>query len=212
MCNDLEVVDTCTARVNCGNDTTLRFGERIGSISNQGGGAGRDIVISAYLERQGRVFIIDGAHDSTADGVLSIGESSGYITRLTGAPGQVRFGSGVANNATAISSPDVDDDGVEDLVVAGGAGSGNVELYVWYGGAIPGDDTSASAGSTVSAHSEFTNAYTEGYVGSLSATWAGDVNDDNLSDICWGDFQIEYSDGTPNNWEGAFEVLWDDGV
>ena len=39
----------------------------------------------------------------------------------------------------------------------------------------------------------------------ITAIWAGDVNADGLDDVCWADW-------TSNALDGAFQLLWDDGL
>lgn len=202
LASDLEIQDDST-------DTTeVHFGSSMGSIADLNGDGARDIVIGAWAEGQsgttdtynGRVRIVDG----DAVGTRDVGAIS-FATITPSALSERHFGAAVVNNVTARGSADVNNDGQEDLLIVGGFGT-SVTMYVWYGGGIPtGTVTSNSADHTILAPSSFVSSVGGSSGTPMVAIWAGDMNNDGLEDICWGDF-------TANNTDGAFEVLWDDGL
>ncbi len=185
-------------------DATVEMGAAVGSISDLNGDGARDLVIGMPKEGSstGRVLIVDGNAVGTA-GVAATNAPGVVITNITPAVGGTFLGTAVVNNAVSGGS-DVDGDGLEDLLLTGKTG-GIVNMYVWFGGAIPlGATTTATAGHVVAGPATFTgNAPTNGGT-NVAAIWAGDVNGDGLSDVCWGD-------AVGNGLDGSFQVLWDDG-
>ncbi len=181
-------------------DTTPEFGISMGSIADQNGDGFRDIVIGANNDNegvgvgdQGRVWIISGSRTGTVD----VSVPADYLTKIVGvvAPG-TRIGMGIANNALA-ANPDVNGDGVEDLVIAG-----SLNMHIWYGGSIPtGDTTTLTRDHAIFRPAGFTGSHSANSPATISAIWAGDVNNDGLPDLAWADWLA----GT-----GLFEVLFDE--
>jgi hypothetical protein len=176
---DLEVTSTLA-------DTETNYGWVSGSVP---GASGRNIVLTAMSNdttagsnnHDGVAFLINGQ----ATGVKSLTDVS--LAQITPEAGVVQFGSAVANNADALSA-DIDADGLEDLVIGGGRNSGNVSLFVWYGGLLPsGSTTTASAQHRIIGPAEFQSTYTYSQDPALLAVWAGDVDGDGLEDLCWAD-------------------------
>lgn len=191
-------------------DASTSFGRSVASIN---GDNNRDIIVTARGESTGVLWIVSG--DSV--GNLPLTDTTGFITRIVGGGGNTGFAGGVANNA--VSFGDINDDGVEDLLVAGGAqnvGEG-VTLYIWLGDEIPtGNSTSASASHSIASpvdglgDPDFLGATFAGD-GPLNAiSWVGDVNGDNLLDICWVDAYRRATDTAVV--AGRIEILWDDGL
>ena len=131
------------------------------------------------------------------------------LTKIAGTNANAaRFGASVANS-TGQPGSDVNGDGLEDLVVAGGipGSTTGVSLFFWFGGSIPvGDVLATSAASTIDAPVEFSNTVFGGAPNTLQLVWAGDVNNDGLDDLTWADWKA----GVAGEIEGRFEVLWDD--
>ncbi len=200
--NDLEVVLPGTA--------SNAFGESLGSIDSAGGTGLRNIAISSALEGgNGALYIVDGG----LTGTLTLNGPADYLTRIAGVAGNARFGGAVANNALA--GGDVDGDGVEDLVIAGGRAD-DLGVSVWYGASIPvGDSTADTSDYFVPRPDlEFSNSFDIGSKLPIQITWVGDVNNDGLFDICWGDAKFFHqADGTAGNVdtddEGRVVVLTD---
>lgn len=178
-------------------DTAAYFGASLASVADIDGDGVRDIAIGAYLDgaEAGSVTIVSG--DATGDATAS----SISIATITGEEGS-RFGSAIANNATA-HAPDIDGDGAEDLVIVGG--HEQVSMYVWYGDRMPkGPVTTASARYVIDGPAEMTAEIPSIGGSPIVATWIGDINGDGLEDLAW-------SAWADNDRDGAFEVLWDDG-
>jgi hypothetical protein len=176
----------------------------MGSIEDQNGDNARDVVIGSWGEGNynGRVVIVDGNAVGTQS-VATIG-----IATITPGAGVRALGTAVVNNALAVTAPDVNNDGLEDLLIVGnrGASAQDVSLFVWYGGSIPsGSATTASANHIVDSPAVFNGVVLPSGGTPITAIWAGDVNGDGLEDICWADHGASSRDG-------AFELLWDDGV
>jgi hypothetical protein len=79
---------------------------------------------------------------------------------------------------------------------------------VWFGNQIPAiaDIVVGSANHVVTAPDVFQAAAIGDSDGSpITATWVGDVNGDGLEDMCWADWSA-------NGRDGAFVVLYDDGL
>lgn len=191
LTNDLELQDDSVDTMD------VRFGSSLGSISDVNGDGARDIVIGAWAEGDydGRVLIVDGDEVGTQS-------VSNAFTRITPFNFTERhFGAGVLNNASAGTSADVNNDGVEDLLMIGGGGD-DVALYIWYGNAVPmGDVLSNSAAHVITGPAAFDSNITSTSGTPMIGIWSGDVNNDGLEDITWADF-------TANSLDGTFEVLW----
>ncbi|HWN68805.1 MAG TPA: hypothetical protein VNM90_14305, partial [Haliangium sp.] len=167
----------------------------------------RDIVIGMWrdLANIGRIEIYDGDRIGVQNASQMRLRSITPAADLCGAGG-CGLGSAIVNNAAGLIKPDVNGDGLEDLIVVGGMGSGRVSMLVWFGGSIP---TTPDISSDTAHYVIDVPAFEAGALGDSDATpmtalWAGDVNGDGLEDICWSDWSA--SDG-----DGAFVVLYDDG-
>lgn len=197
---DLEIQRTSS------DDTSSRFGTSMGTIDVNNDGV-RDIVVGIWrdLANLGRIEIYRGNSVGVRNASTIRLRSITPGTELCGASG-CGLGSAIVNNAAGLVDPDVNGDGVEDLIVVGGMDAGGVRLLVWFGGSLPAADfTSSTASYVVSAPSEFVaGARGASDATPLTALWAGDVNDDGLEDICWADWSAQGRDG-------AFQVLYDDG-
>ncbi len=188
-------------------DTILEWGVTMGSIADQNGDGSREIVMGDYRLQadNGVVHIIDGdtvgvggTADTTTPGVV--------LTTIAGGAGAqpAQFGMAVLNNA-GVASPDVDGDGVEDLVVAGrAAGSNQAVLNVWFGPIGAGVQTPPAPNHVITGPATFQSAIPGNGGSPIKAIWAGDVNGDGLGDICWGDW-------TSASLDGGIQILWDDG-
>ena len=94
-----------------------------------------------------------------------------------------------------MGSPDIDNDGVEDLVLVHGFGANAVDANVWYGGSIPTgvvDETSASY--QIDLPGDFVRAW--------RLYWVGDLNDDGLNDL------VVTDDEQRESTSGEFEVWY----
>lgn len=192
--SDLKVINPIA------NNITNGFGGNLGSIDDQDGDGFRDIVVTGHFEGTGRAWIVSGSRT----GNLTLNGPADYITRVSGAVGTGNFGSGMANNVL-VENPDINNDGREDLLIAGGKDgiSPAPTLFVWYGGSIPtGNTTSNSSNYSIEATSEFANLTVVNAPTAVQVIWAGDVNGDGLSDICLTDWKAES--------EGLMEILWDE--
>jgi hypothetical protein len=202
-------------------DTTTYFGDSLGTISSRNGDGVRDIVIGAFQHEDspgsdnnaGMVFVVDGnAVGSKTVATPTDDPTNGIGIFQIGRSGfQAHWGAMVVNNSTA-ASPDVDDDGLEDLVIVGGTkATGGVFLYIWYGDDLPSSNTtSASAHHKVPAPAAFQGNLYAGRIGPLVASWVGDTNGDGLEDICWADHNASTDSGTTI--DGVAEFLDDDGM
>jgi hypothetical protein len=184
-------------------DGAVSFGSAMGSIEDLNGDNARDVIIGSWAEgtNNGRVVIVDGNAVGT-QGIASIA-----ITTITPGAGVRALGMAVVNNALADIAPDVNNDGQADLLIVGNQGNTpNVTMFIWYGGNIPsGSTTTASADHIITAPAEFNAILPPSGGTAMTAIWAGDVNGDGLEDICWADH-------VASNRDGAFELLWDDGM
>ncbi len=181
------------------------LGEHVTSIDDQNGDGRRDLVLSASgrntngTQVHGRVYLVNGGLTGTVNfttpGVL--------LTEIQNSVPDQQFGAAlITGNGTALA--DIDNDGLEDLVVAGGRAP-DVALYVWFGGSIPtGVVTATSADLIIPAPATFENNTQQGQPAPLNGIWV-DVNDDGLDDICWADHRA-------GAFTGSYVVLWDQPV
>lgn len=184
-------------------DTELEWGAAVGSIGDQNGDGARDLVLADFRDGadSGAVYIVDGDTVGTAGtAVLGPGVT---LTALVGPTPGGQFGMAVVNNAQT-TTPDVDGDGLEDLIVAARApASTQAVLDVWFGPVAPGtrapDPDHVITGPAGFQGTRPTNGGT-----AITAIWAGDVNADGLDDVCWADW-------TSDALDGSFQLLWDDG-
>lgn len=190
LASDLHIIDSSV-------DATAHFGSAMGSIADINADGARDIIIGGWRQGTdaGRVVIVDGNEVGTR------ALSTVAITTIIPEAGMSALGTAVLNNAVAVTTPDVDGDGQEDLVVVGGAGA-NVELLIWF--SVPtGVVTTATAAHRIGAPELFSAGLPPSGGTAMAAVWAGDTNDDGLEDICWADH-------VANARDGSFEILWDD--
>ncbi len=141
---------------------------------------GAGLVASVPLTHSGNVEL-----DDIADAIVH------------GLPGS-QFGSAIAKSGSS-QHGDVDGDGLADLVIVGG--DGEVELFIWYGDALPHGDTDASS-AAYSLSAPIGMQGQEPTIGGSPATasWVGDVDNDGLDDLAWADW-------TGNARDGLFELL-----
>ena len=110
----------------------------------------------------------------------------------------------VVNNAQTLE-PDVDGDGLEDLIIAARQPGGTqAVLDVWFGPIAPGTQAPAAPDHVIVGPASFLGTLPTNGGSAMTAIWAGDVNADGLDDVCWADW-------TSNGQDGAFQLLWDDG-
>lgn len=187
-------------------DSTLEWGSAMGSISDQNGDGTREIVLGDYRHGfdSGVVYVVDGDTVGVA-GLATVDISgAGALATFVGFGSPTNFGMAIVNNSTS-SDPDVDGDGVEDLVVASREPSTpRVQLQVWFGPLTPGVESPAAPDFAIDGPASFTGANPSNGGTPITAIWAGDVNADGLDDICWGDWNSSSLDG-------GIQVLWDDG-
>lgn len=157
----------------------------------------REVAIGSYREGEdaGRVTIINGA---------SVGEEPlGNITvsEINGVDGQ-RFGSAIAGHGRGYGTPDFDNDGNIDLVIAGGAGpdSTGMSLFVWYNDGFHdfSENLTPDTADLVFAgpEPEFTgNPPTNGGT-PITARSIGDINSDGFADMVWSDWEGNDRDGS----------------
>jgi hypothetical protein len=190
-------------------DASARFGTAMGSIADLNGDGAREIVVGMWrdLANIGRIEIYDG------DRVGVQNASTMRLRSITPPPaadlcgaGGCGLGSAIVNNAAGLIKPDVNGDGLEDLIVVGGMGAGRIKMLVWFGGSIPAtpDISSDSAQYVIEAPSFEAGALGDSDASPITALWGGDVNGDGLEDMCWADWSSTGRDG-------AFVVLYDDG-
>jgi hypothetical protein len=188
-------------------DTSARFGTAMGSIADLNGDGAREIVVGMWrdLANIGRIEIYDGDRVGVQNASTMRLRSITPAADLCGTGG-CGLGSAIVNNAAGLIKPDVNGDGLEDLIVVGGMGAGRVKMLVWFGGSIPTtpDISSDSAQYVIEAPSFEAAAIGDSDATPITALWGGDVNGDGLEDICWADWSS--SDG-----DGSFVVLYDDG-
>ena len=189
-------------------DTILEWGSAMGSIADQNGDGARDLVMGDYRFQadNGIVYIIDGDTVGTA-GTADINAPGVALTAIAGPAGTMpsQFGMAVLNNARGGVAPDVDGDGVEDLIIAGrAAGTSQAVLNVWFGPIGSGVQSPPAPHHVITGPASFQSAIPGNGGTPISAIWAGDVNADGLGDICWAD---RTSDGR----DGGLQLLWDDG-
>ncbi|HET6611189.1 MAG TPA: fibronectin type III domain-containing protein, partial [Kofleriaceae bacterium] len=186
-------------RIDADANSSKSFAEQVAAVGDVDDDGRRDLAIAEFRAGGGRVFIVDGGAVG-AHHVADLG-----ITTITAETGITQLGEAVLNNADG-DTADIDGDGQKDLVIAGGKDSGNVFLFVWFGGDIPtGAVTTASAAHRIEAPPEFAAAHVnDGQPAPITARWVGDVTGLGLDDIVWADWRAGSEDG-------AFELLSDDG-
>lgn len=186
-------------------EASTSYAMQLASIQDQNSDGFRELVITGHEQGQGTLWIVGGSQTGT----LVLNDDTDYLTKISGTSDNgSRFAAAAVNGADT-TEPDVNGDGLEDLVVSGGTpgSTTGVSVFIWYGGRIPvGDALATSATSIISGPAEFTNNVFGGAPNTLQATWAGDVNNDGLPDLCWADWQA----GVATEAEGRFEILWDD--
>jgi hypothetical protein len=188
-------------------DTVLEWGSAMGSIADQNGDGAREIVMGDYRFQadSGIAYIIDG--DTV--GIAGIADTIAPGVVLTtfapsGAAIAPQFGMAVLNDANA-AGPDVDGDGIEDLVIAGRAtGTNQAVLNVWFGPVGAGIQSPPAPNHVITGPATFVSGPPGNGGSPITAIWAGDVNADGLGDICWADW-------TSASQDGGLQVLWDDG-
>ena len=189
-------------------DTVLEWGVTMGSIADQNGDGARDIVMGDYRLQadNGAAYIIDGDTIGTA-GTADTTAAGVVLTTIAPSAGAqpAQFGMAVLNNANG-GAPDVNADGIEDLVIAGRVpNSTQAVLNVWFGPVGAGVQSPPAPNYVVTGPATFQSTI-PGFGGSpLTAIWAGDVNADGLGDICWADW-------TSASQDGGLQVLWDNGI
>ena len=77
-------------------------------------------------------------------------------------------------------------------------------LDVWFGPVAPGT-RAPNPDHVITGPASFAGARPTNGGTAITAIWAGDVNADGLDDVCWADW-------TSNALDGAFQLLWDDGL
>lgn len=186
-------------------DDTSEWGIAMTSISDQNGDGARDIVSADFRAGAdaGVVMVIDG--DTTGTAGLALTSAPGVVlTEIRETGTALALGTAVLPNADE-GTPDVDGDGIEDLVVAGrGPGAGQSQIMVWFGPLAAGLESPAAPDHAIVGPAGFTSALPSNGGTPVRAVW-GDVNGDGLADIVW-------SDKTSAGNTGGFQVLWDDGV
>lgn len=197
---DLEI-----QRSNSG-DNSSRFGTSMGSIADINGDGQRELAVGMWRDGNniGRVEIyrghLTGVHNASNIRLRSIAPALGTCTQDCG------VGSAVVNNAAGLVAPDIDGDGLEDLIIVTGMGTGQVRLLTWFGGSIPtdGDIPIDSAQYSFVPPVDFeASALGPNEATPITAMWAGDINGDGLEDLC-------LSDWSANGDDGVLTVLYDD--
>jgi hypothetical protein len=175
------------------------FGEFVTSIDDQDGDGARDLAVSAAgaQNRGGRVYLVSGG----LTGTRNLSDPGVLLTEFQNSVANQGFGAFLATGG-AQSLADLDNDGLQDLVIGGGRDNAT-SLFVWFGGSIPGGAVLASAADLIiPGPLLFDNQVVEqGQPSPLNGIWV-DVNADGLDDICWSDHRAD-------NENGSFEVLWD---
>jgi hypothetical protein len=198
---DLEIRRTSST------DTSSRYGSSMGTYADLNNDGARELVVGMWRDGNnlGRVEIYDGdrvgVHNASAIRLRSISAGPGLCTSDCG------VGSAVINNAAGMADPDVDGDGVEDLLIVSGMGTGALTMHVWFGSQFPAnpDIVIGSANHVVTAPEVFqAAAIGDNDASPITASWIGDINGDGHEDLCWADWSVSERDG-------AFMVLYDDG-
>ena len=189
-------------------DTITEWGSTMGSIADQNGDGAREILIGDYRFQadNGIVYVIDGDTVGT-NGTADTNAPGVALTAIAGPAGAqaAQFGMAVLNNNYS-PAPDVDGDGIEDLVIAGRApGSTQAVLDVWFGPIGAGVQNPPAPNHVITGPASFTSSIPGNGGSPITAIWCGDVNADGLRDICWADW-------TSAALDGGLQVLWDDGM
>lgn len=189
-------------------DTSSRFGSSMGTFMDLNGDGAREIVVGMWRDGNnlGRVEIYDGdrvgVHNASLIRLRSIAVGPGLCSSNCG------VGSAVVNNTAGLVDPDFDGDDVEDLMIVSGMGTDALTMLVWYGNQFPTNPDIAvgSANHVITAPDVFqASAIGDSDASPITAAWIGDVNGDGLEDMCWADWSA-------NDRDGAFVVLYDDGL
>lgn len=188
-------------------DDTLEWGSAMGSIADQNGDGSRELVLADFrlAGDDGAVYIIDGDTVGVA-GLATVDPSTGTgaIATMIGGSTSRHLGMSIVNGSSA-NDPDVDGDGIEDLVIASrAAGSTQAQIQVWFGPLSPGREVPAAPDHAIDGPASFQGNLPTNGGSPITAIWSGDVNGDGLEDICWGDWISAGQDG-------GMQVLWDDG-
>ena len=147
--------------------------------------------------------IVDGDTVGTA-GIAALDAPGVTLTTLFGVQSSEHFGMAIVNNAQT-ADPDVDGDGVEDLIIAARRpGTTQAVLDVWFGPIAPGTQNPAAPQHVIDGPAGFAGTQSTNGGTPITAIWAGDVNADGLDDVCWADW-------TSNGLDGSLQLLWDDG-
>lgn len=179
-------------------DVTTDFAAAASSLQDQNSDGAREVVVSAFREGQGTVYVVDGNVLGDAQGVAYLSNPAVGLARIAGTGAHTMFGATIANNALGTHA-DVDNDGIEDLVVATNTASGAAYL-VWYGGSIPiGAATSASAQYSVATDAALPLSYPSSGGPPGVLLWC-DSNGDGLDDLA-------LSSSFDNGRDGIFETL-----
>lgn len=186
-------------------DVALEWGAAVGSIADQNGDGARDLVLADFRDQgdNGVAFIVDGDATGTA-GTALLTTPGVTLTTIRNPVNGEQFGMAVVNNARA-ARPDVDGDGIEDLILAARQpGSTQAVLDVWFGPIAPGVQSPPAPDHVITGPASFRGVRPNIGGSAITALWAGDVNADGLDDVCWADW-------TSNSLDGGFQLVWDDG-
>jgi hypothetical protein len=181
---DTEVKETIVSSTTADHSN---FPTVIGSYLDPAVGGQRAIMASDIEFANGQVFIVPGG-TLTPPAVKTLTGAASIIVQ--GPATGTKFGAGLANNALGLGS-DVDGDGIEDVVAAGGQAK---SLYVWYGTA-----TRSGVGVTI----DDTVVGPAAFIETTGVFWIGDTNGDGLSDLAFTDAQVNFNNRGP----GAVVIL-----
>ncbi len=204
--SDLHITDVSAET--CGGSADPYFGFSVGSLGVTGG---RHIVIGSFKDGAsdfGRIVIGTGAATGT-HAVTSAGFHRATVTGTAGTdgPGGNWFGSAIVNNATALNAPDINNDGIEDLVIIGGTGLSRARAYVMFGGSalMNGDNTMYNYRVREDLFYQWELPASDT---PTKAIWCGDSPGTGLEAICWADASRRRS----GEFDGSLVILWDDNM